>query len=89
MTVTITVQSWLLGLLALLLCGAGTAPGQVCANEVYPQLPQEERAAAVRPEPLVCVVVRTYYGHGDSSEAGLRHLIHSLQRQTASACALV
>ena len=30
----------------------------------------------------VCVVVRTYWGHGKHSETGLKQLLQSLRRQT-------
>ncbi|KAK9822636.1 hypothetical protein WJX81_002024 [Elliptochloris bilobata] len=40
--------------------------------------------AVSKAKPQVCVVIRTFYGHGDSSGGGLRQLIQSLQRQTIS-----
>ena len=83
-------HTWLHVPLVVLLCGATTAPGQVCSgNEVYSQLPESAVGAAARAEPLVCVVVRTYHGHSDQSGGGLRQLVKSLQRQTVSAYAPV
>ena len=81
-------RTWLHAPLVVMLCCAATAPAQVCSGgEVYSQLPESALAAAAQAVPLVCVVVRTYYGHSDSSGGGLRQLIKSLQRQTVSACA--
>ena len=34
-----------------------------------------------REQPNICVVIRTYWGHGGESQQGLRNLIESLQRQ--------
>ena len=83
-------RTWLHVPLVVLLCGATSAPAQVCSgNEVYSQLPESAVAAAALAEPLVSVVVRTYRGHSDQSGRGLRQLIKSLQRQTVSAYAPV
>lgn len=41
-----------------------------------------ERATAAAAEPLVCVVIRTYYAHGTYGDSSLINLLHSLKRQT-------
>ena len=35
-------------------------------------------------EPLICVVIRTYRGHGEGDFPYLEELLHSLKRQTFS-----
>jgi hypothetical protein len=32
--------------------------------------------------PLVCIVIRTYYGHGTYGDSSLINLLHSLKKQT-------
>ena len=38
-------------------------------------------ASSNKEDPKFCVVVRTYWGHGQNSPSGLRQLLQSLQRQ--------
>lgn len=46
------------------------------SNETAPATPR------VRPHPAkVCVVIRTYWGHGLKSKQGLQQLLNSLARQ--------
>ena len=49
------------------------------------QLPASVQVHALQTQtqsPSLCVVVRTYWGHGVDPQSGLRALIASLQRQT-------
>ena len=39
-------------------------------------------------QPLFCVVIRTYWGHGDAHGGGLRRLLRSLQRQDHQRCVI-
>lgn len=46
-------------------------------------LPALITAADQTPElPLVCIVIRTYYGHGTYGDSSLINLLHSLKQQT-------
>ena len=42
---------------------------------------------ALNAVPAICVIIRTYWGHGGDSHSGLRALIASLQRQSVKECA--
>lgn len=41
-------------------------------------------AASAAGDPLICIVIRTYWGHGTYGDSSLINLLHSLQKQTHS-----
>ena len=43
--------------------------------------PQERQPITEDASPLVCVIVRTYWGHGDGGSSDLKQLLQSLQNQ--------
>jgi hypothetical protein len=53
-----------------------------------PQLVRAAPAAADQ-QPLVCVVVRTYYAHGTYGDSSLMNLLHSLKQQSHQRCGFV
>lgn len=64
---------------------SSTIPGLLCLVLLTfcVQLPAPVCVQASQtPLPSICVVVRTYWGHGAEPQSGLRALIASLQRQT-------
>lgn len=67
-------------LVALLLAtGAAAKPAPPSWSSVYSGL--TGRTVSISPE--FCVIVRTYWGHGQrAGDGGLRRLLRSLQRQT-------
>jgi hypothetical protein len=74
----------LLALLALLTIGAAAAKPRADWAARYNKL--EGRRGRGDGVALFCVVVRTYWGHGQrAGEGGLRRLLRSLQRQTVQA----
>ena len=66
----------LAGLTHLICCSAPLA--LAVPADVYPQYAANSHSVS----DSTCVVIRTYWGHGEGSGAGLRHLLHSLQRQS-------
>ena len=70
----------------LLACTIGLCGSQVqaCSGQV------EDGQCTKRQEeelPLICVIIRTYRGHGDQHFPYLEELLHSLRSQTHSRCA--
>lgn len=61
------------------------------AAEVPVQSPAQQRDAALAAQPAICVVIRTYHGHGGDAGAlrrqGLRQLLTSLRQQSNPKCA--
>lgn len=45
-------------------------------------LPLAARAEQQEQQPLICVILRTYWGHGAYGQHELWRLMHSLQSQT-------
>ena len=64
--------------LLLVVCAIGLKAG---ADITYVQ---EQHTVAEERSPLVCVIVRTYWGHGDGGSSDLKQLLQSLQRQKFS-----
>ena len=52
----------------------------------YKMQPTVHKTHTDSEDPLFCFVVRTYWGHGDGSGAGLRRFLQSLQRQSYQRC---
>ncbi len=61
------------------------------ALQVPVQSPDQMRNAAIAAQPAICVVIRTYHGHGGDGASqrrqGLRQLLASLRQQTNPKCA--
>ena len=57
-------------------------------DSLCPQLPTTGDGLCESPEkneePLICVVIRTYRGHGERDFPYLEELLHSIRRQTFS-----
>lgn len=64
-------QPWLL-LLLFLSCLVAVPSSSATAAD----------GAADDEQPLVCIVIRTYYGHGTYGDSSLINLLHSLKQQT-------
>jgi hypothetical protein len=75
MTVIVKLSLFIAIAITHLAAGAHAAPGPVPDASLHTSDPSDA-------DPLFCVVVRTYWGHGDATGGGLRHLLRSLQNQT-------
>eukprot|EP00884_Botryococcus_braunii_P001944 jgi/Botrbrau1/11750/Bobra.0195s0075.1 len=78
-----------LGLALLVHCLAAGLTFSAFERQYYPHIPRAPGTSKARyqgrPEaPQLCVVIRTYWGHG-GNDTSLEALIHSLQRQRFSA----
>ena len=62
------------------------------ALQVPVQSPDQKRDAAIAAQPAICVVIRTYHGHGGDGVSqrrqGLRQLLASLRQQTNPKCGI-
>ena len=62
---------------ALLLCALALCLAACTSGEQ----PAAATAAAAGEEPFICIVIRTYWGHGKYGDLSLKKLLSSLQAQ--------